>query len=347
MGKNKKHDSKKQKKEYRLEYPELTMFQMVKRIAEQYPELTAYEFYGRKTSYSRFIRLIEQAARAFVAMGIKRGDRVTICMPNTPQALICFYALNRIGAVSNMVHPQSARTEITFYLNVSSSKMILTLDMFYENVQSAVISCDHPVVILTARMQDELPLHLAAAYLVKAGKAFLKYPARQGDLLWTDFMKKGTDAVSLPANIYDTKHTSVILYSGGTSGIPKGICLTDLNFNSCAIQAVNAIHVNFHVGMTMLSCMPCFHGFGLGINLHLILIFGGCCILMPTFSIKNYAGMLIKKQPNFIAGVPTIFEALLHMPQLDGRDLSCLLGMFCGGDSLSVELKKKDRYLPS
>jgi len=98
--------------------------------------------------------------------------------------------------------------------------------------------------------------------------------------------------------------------------------------------------------MTMLSCMPCFHGFGLGINLHLVLIHGACCILMPSFSIKNYANMLIKKHPNFIAGVPTIFEALLHMPQLEGKDLSCLRGMFCGGDSLSVELKKKiDAFL--
>ncbi|MBQ3487640.1 MAG: AMP-binding protein, partial [Clostridia bacterium] len=93
-------------------------------------------------------------------------------------------------------------------------------------------------------------------------------------------------------------------------------------------------------------CMPLFHGFGLGINIHTVLIHGACCILMPTFTPKTYARMLKRKKPNFIAGVPTIFEALLHMPQLDTLDMSFLLGMFCGGDSLSVELKKKiDAFL--
>ena len=145
---------------------------------------------------------------------------------------------------------------------------------------------------------------------------------------------------------FDPKRTAVILYSGGTSGTPKGICLTDLNFNACAMQAMEAIGEEFRKGFKMLSCMPMFHGFGLGINIHTVLIHGACCILMPTFNSKSYADMLRRKHPNFIAGVPTIFEALLHMPQLDGLDMSFLLGMFCGGDSLSVELKKKiDAFL--
>ena len=97
-----------------LEYPALTMFQMVERIACQYPNEPAYEFYGRKTSYASFIKRIERAARAFAAMGIKSGDVVTVCMPNLPQTLDCFYALNRIGAVANMVHPLSARNEISY-----------------------------------------------------------------------------------------------------------------------------------------------------------------------------------------------------------------------------------------
>ena len=332
---------------FHLEYPPLTMFQMVERMAQMYPDDYAYDFYGRKTSYRTFLQQILQAARAFTALGIRRDDTVTICMPNTPQALVCFYALNRIGAVSNMVHPLSAEKEITFYLNLSGSRMILTMDMFYENVLAAVRKADQPVTILTARMQNELPPHLAAGYLVKRGRPYMKYPlSDRQDMTWTRFLRYGRQTIELPPCVYDTQHTSVILYSGGTSGTPKGICLSDLNFNACALQAVDAIQIPFGHGMTMLSCMPMFHGFGLGINIHLILIHGACCILMPSFSTKSYADMLIKKQPNLIAGVPTIFEALLHMPELDGKDLSCLHGMFCGGDSLSVELKKKiDTFL--
>ncbi|MBR2189606.1 MAG: AMP-binding protein [Eubacterium sp.] len=139
---------------------------------------------------------------------------------------------------------------------------------------------------------------------------------------------------------------AAILYSGGTSGTPKGICLTDLNFNACAMQAREAIQEEFRTGLKMLSCMPLFHGFGLGINLHTVLIHGACCILMPTFNAKSYASILLKKKPNFIAGVPTIFDALLNIPALERADLSFLLGMFCGGDALSVELKKKiDHFL--
>ena len=353
-----------------LEYPQLTMFQMVERIGKQYPDEPAYEFYGKKTTYRSFLQKIEQAARAFYAAGIRRGDAVTICLPNIPQALVCFYALNRIGAVSNMVHPLSARNEIIFYLNISESRMILTVDMFYEKVAQACAAADHPVTILAARMQDELPPVLAVGFWFKEGKKYTRFPNRTAqqvmqcagtaqdhegkafsgeilpDMLWKNFLKKGTSDVKLPENVFDKNHTSVILYSGGTTGTSKGICLSDLNFNALAMQAREAIGVEFQPGLSILSCMPCFHGFGLGINLHTTLVHGVRCILMPSFTIKTYADMLIKKHPTFIAGVPTIFEALLHMPQLEGKDLSFLSGMFCGGDSLSVELKKKiDEFL--
>jgi long-chain acyl-CoA synthetase len=279
-------------------------------------------------------------------MEIGRGDAVTICMPNTPQALDCFYALSRIGAVANMVHPLSARNEISFYLNLSKSKVILTVDLFYETVRDALEQVKHPVTILVARIQDELNPFLWTAYTVKKGKDYLRFPEEGQGILWKDFLKTGKAEIALPPSLYDPNRTAVILYSGGTSGTPKGICLSELNFNACAMEAREAIGEEFRTGLKMLSCMPCFHGFGLGINLHTVLIHGACCILMPTFTNKSYAHMLAKKKPNFIAGVPTIFEALLHMPSLEGVNLGFLMGMFCGGDSLSVELKKKvDSFL--
>ncbi len=329
-----------------LEYPRKTMFQMISEIALKYPDEPAFEFYGTKTSYRKFVQRIERAARAFAAMGIQSGDVVTICMPNVPQMLDCFYGLNRIGAVANMVHPLSAQKEISFYLSISKSKAILTADLFYEKVEAALEEVPQPVTILVARIQDELNPVLRLAYVVKKGKDYLKFPNTDHALLWKIFLRKALPSVMLPEPAFDEKKTSVILYSGGTSGTPKGICLSDLNMNACAMQAREAIGVEFRTGFTMLSCMPCFHGFGLGINLHTVLIHGACCILMPTFNNASYAKMLIKKKPNFIAGVPTIFEALLHMPSLDGVNLDFLYGMFCGGDSLSVELKHKvDAFL--
>ena len=329
-----------------LVYPELTMFQMVENIVKQYPDSIAYEFFGKKTDYAHFLKYIEQAARAFRHIGISKGDAVTICMPNVPQGLIAFYELDRIGAVANMVHPLSAESEIVFYLNISESRAILTMDMFAEKVERAVSACDNEVKVILARMTDELPVLYGAAFLAKTGRKFLKYPNTSHAMTWKEFLNNADRKMSLPAVRYDAERTSVILYSGGSTGTPKGIMLSDRNMNALALQCREAIPTDFKPGMIMLSCMPMFHGFGLGVNIHTALTHGLTCVLMPTFNIKNYADALIKNKPNFIAGVPTIFEALLHMPQLEGKSLEHIQGVFCGGDSLSVELKKKvDRFL--
>ena len=118
-----------------LNYPSLTMYQLLRQTARQYPDTVAYDFKGKQTTYQTFLAQIDAAAKGLVAMGIGRGDRVTICMPNSPQALQCFYGLNRIGAIPNMIHPLSAAQEIAFYLKVSKSKAILTLDQFYTRWQ--------------------------------------------------------------------------------------------------------------------------------------------------------------------------------------------------------------------
>ena len=329
-----------------LEYPEKTMYRLIAEISAAYPEAPAYEFYGVTTHYRSFLNRIDRAARAFNTAGIGAGDAVTICMPNVPQAIDCFYALDKIGAVANMIHPLSAQNEITFYLTISESRCILTVDLFYEKVKAALKDVPQPVTILVARMQDELPLHLKALYVAKKGRSYLKFPGRGPDKTWRSFIAAAQNKPDPPEAAFDRERTSVILYSGGTSGIPKGICLSDLNMNALALQCRARIPYPFEPGISMLSCMPLFHGFGLGVNIHTLLVHGAKCILMPTFNTKTYADMIIKKRPNFIAGVPTIFEALLHMPQLEGHDLSHLKGVFCGGDSLSVELKKKvDRFL--
>ena len=117
-----------------LKYPQKTIYEMVKSAADKYPKNYAYEFMGKKTTYAEFMQKIDAAAKAYMALGIQKGDRVTICMPNCPQAVDSFYALNRIGAVSNMIHPLSAAGEIKFYLNFSKSKAILTLDQFYGKI---------------------------------------------------------------------------------------------------------------------------------------------------------------------------------------------------------------------
>ena len=177
-----------------LDYPHLTMYQLLRSNARQYMDNTAYVFMGKETTYASFLNRIEAAAKGLTKLGITRGDRVTICMPNSPQALDCFYALNRIGAIPNMIHPLSASQEIAFYLKVSHSKAILTLDQFYPKVaEVAKEGC----TILIAKIQDELPFPLNVLYpMTKSARAIPKLP-KSGFLLWTDLVASGK-GVSLP-----------------------------------------------------------------------------------------------------------------------------------------------------
>ena len=328
-----------------IDYPHATMYQMIAKAAKEYPNNTAYVFQGKKTSFPEFHGRILAAARGLYAMGIRKGDRVTICMANTPQAVDCFYALNRIGAIPNMIHPLSAAEEIAFYLNVSHSKAILTLAQFYTKVASIQDKLEQPVQILVARIADELPLPLNVLYpMTKGGKADRK-PAGNGYRLWTDMVAAGKNT-RLPADDGKYSDCGAILYSGGTTGTTKGIMLSNLNFNALGLQTIAASGFGVIAGMKMLSVMPVFHGFGLGIGIHTALIGGATCILIPQFTPKTYAEVLLKEKPNIIPGVPTLFEALLRVDSLENADLSFLKGIFSGGDSLPVELKKKvDAFL--
>lgn len=335
-----RHDSEEFCEEIHLHYPEKTMYQLVKEAADRLPNDIAYDFMGAKTSYSRIIEKIKQTAKAFLRLGISQGDIVTICMPNTPQAVDSLYALNRIGAVASFIHPLSAEKEIAYYLNLSQSKAIVVPDLFYENVVNALADVKHEVKVIVARIQDELSPALHAAYTIKKGKDYLKFPDARGGITWKDFIKGGTGNIALPPVTFDKNRTAVILYSGGTTGIAKGICLSDLNFNALAMQARISMNCEFSRGLKNLSAMPMFHGFGLGIGIHTVLINNACCVLMPQFNTKTYASTMLKQKPNFIAGVPTIFKMLIECKELENADLSFLKGMFVGGDAMPAPLKK-------
>ena len=330
-----------------LDYPHKTMYQMVAAAGKKYPKTPAYVFFGRETTYAAFLQRIEAAAKGLYHMGIRKGDKVTICMANTPQALDCFYALNRIGAIPNMIHPLSASKEIAFYLNFSHSKAVLTLDQFYEKVASIQDELQEPCTILVAKIADELPFPLSALYpLTKSARAVKKLP-KTGYKLWYDMVAEGRRE-TLPKDNGKWTDCGAILYSGGTTGTTKGIMLSNLNFNALALQTIAASGFSMEEisNMKMLAVMPVFHGFGLGIGIHTPLVAGGTCILIPQFNVKVYAKTLMKQKPNLIPGVPTLFEALLRTEDLEGADLSFLKGIFSGGDSLSPELKRKvDAFL--
>lgn len=325
-----------------LNYPDISMYELIKNTKDEFPSYIAYDFMGKAVTYENFIEEIEVCARALKAQGVKSGDAVTICLPNVPQAVVMFYALNRIGAVASMVHPLSAENEIMFYINESKSRIAITLSQFYGKFEAIKGRTQLEKVIVT-KIAEALPTVKGVLY-----KFVGKEPKVENDpwvLPWQEFLdgaKNYTQDINFEGVGDDS---AAILFSGGTTGTSKGILLTNLNFNALAMQTAASANCNIS-GSTMLSIMPVFHGFGLGVGIHTILAYGGKCVLVPRLNVEEFPALFKKHKPNFMAGVPTLFEAMMRNKGMQSVDLSSLKGLFSGGDSLSIELKKKiDAYL--
>lgn len=327
-----------------LNYFQGSMYDKLAEIATNYPDYIAYDFMGGKVKYRDFINKVDECARALAAIGVKEGESVTICMPNAPQAVIMFYAVNKIGAIANMVHPLSGEKEIEFCLKQASSVVCLTLDQFYGKFENIRGNVPLRSLILTS-IKDVLSPVKRKGYYLAEGRKIKKVPENAEIVWWEKFLRDGNNYHGPFHAVRNAQDPAAILYSGGTTGTMKGILLSNLNFNALGQQII-ATNPMFKPGDKMLAVMPIFHGFGLGVCIHSMLSSGGRCLLIPRFNPESYAKLLKKHKPNFIAGVPTLYEALLRLKTLNRVDLSCLKGVFSGGDSLSIELKKRfDAFL--
>lgn len=326
-----------------LDYFQGTMVEKLEETAERYPNITALNFMHTKITFKELVGEIHRTATAFQQLGLKENDHVVIAMPNCPQGIYAFYAVNLIGGVAHMIHPLSAEKEILFYINDSKCKLVLTINGFYKKFLPAVKEGKVQNFVL-ANLRDVLNPVMKLGYQITTGRKIPKVPKDGSALMWKHFIRLAKNNGLVRAHKHKDD-TAVVLYSGGTTGTPKGIALTNYNFNALAAQII-ATNPMFRVGDSMLAAMPLFHGFGLGVCIHSILAAGGCDILVPRFTADTYSKLVIKYKCNFIAGVPTLYEALTRTKCMNKADLSCLKGVFSGGDSLSIELKKKfDKFL--
>ena len=245
-----------------------------------------------------------------------------------------------------MIHPLSAVGEIAFYLNEARCDVAVTLDQFYGKFME-VEKVRHIDKLVITRVSDGLPCLKSIAYRLITERKYPGIRRGEGTVSWKEFLKVGKSITEGYLFDKDPNQEAVVLFSGGTTGTNKGIMLSDLNFNSLALQTATMSHEDIR-HTQMLAAMPIFHGFGLGVCIHTMMYSGGTSILVPRFTASTYAKLIRKHRPNFIAGVPTLFEAITRTRDLDGVDLSCLKGVFSGGDSLTIELKKKfDEFLAS
>jgi long-chain acyl-CoA synthetase len=319
-----------------IDYPRVTLYEALGQTAKDHPDSIAYDFLGYLSTYRRFMEEIDQCASALAALGLKQGDRITISMPTSPQGIICFYAANKLGAVSSMIHPLSTAKEIEFYLTVAQSRFVLTIDAFYAKFKEVQNTTPLTTLIL-ARIPDYLNLFRRIGFNLTKGRLIPKVPNDPMVRWWADLMK-GQYATAAQANM-DTDDLAVILYSGGTTGVPKGIMLSNMNLISEGKQVSEWGKLTG--ADSILAILPIFHGFGLGVCVNACFMGGGKSILVPMFTPETVADLIRSRKPSFVVGVPTLYDALSRNPKMQKADLSCLRATFSGADSLPRPVKER------
>lgn len=321
-----------------LTYSNTSMIGYLLEAVSRFPEYIAYEYYGKTCTYRELYEKIRNTAKCLRAQGVKDGDKVTICMPNTPEAIIMFYAINMVGAIASMIHPLSAENEIELYLNESESTFLFVLDMVYDKVHNIIDNTKVKKIVIGS-VGDNLKTIKKILYKYKSHGKIPKIELTDDIMTWKEFLNYGYDYDGEYASLKGPNDPAVILYSGGTSGEPKGILLSNLNLNSLALQSHKMIDIA-NEGTSILSILPIFHGFGLGVCIHTPLCCGMKVILVPDFSPKKFLSEIKKYQPNLICGVPSLFETLAKNTKIGRHDLACIKCLVSGGDFMSGDLKR-------
>ncbi len=328
------------KEDREIKFTNKTIYDYLKSCVGQDTDYIALNYFGNRMSYNELFEKIEQASKGLRSLGVKQGDIVSICMPNTPEAVIAFYACNSIGAVADMIHPLSSPSEIKTYLNASKSKIIFLIDVDYDKVKDILVETSvYKTIIVSAA--DSMPLLTTIGYQITRGYK-IKKPSfiNSAFLTWSDFMVKGLTYNKAYTHTMKSKDLAIILHSGGTTGSPKGIMVSNFNFNAEAQQdGVNVYNVR--PKDKIMTILPIFHGFGLCVCLHCPLCLKVETILVPEFDGNRFHRMMKNDKPNVIAGVPTLWEAMLDNKKFDDVDLSSLKYVISGGDYLTIPMEER------
>lgn len=319
-----------------IKYFEGGLYDMIYDSACKYPHNVAIDYYGLQVTYRELIKKINRVAAALKAIGVEKGDCVTVCMPNTPESVYMFYAINEVGAIANMVHPLSSEKEIEDYLKQSKSKVMLCIDISYPKVEAIIknTSLERVIVVAATRSMD---LVIRAIYKATKGrKNHVKKTQRV--TTWDRFLAQSNKFVGNPHTRVNSDDDAIILYSGGTTGKPKGVVLSNLNFNAQAMGAKFLVPDLLKPRYSMLSFLPNFHAFGLGVCIHIPLYCGMRVVLIPQFNAKKFRSYIKRYRINILVGVPTAYEYLMKL-KFKKNELKVVKGLVSGGDIISQSLK--------
>ena len=314
--------------------PECTIYEYLVENNKDYPSDIAINYLGRKITYKELFENIDKAAAAFLKVGVKEKEIVTVALPSIPEALYCVYALNKIGAVANMIHPLAGKNETIDYINEVQSRIVIIFDGAYETIADAIGKSSAEKVIV-ASPADSLPLALKIAYKLKVSKP--KYE-RSFFKEWKRFIHEG-EGTTVKAVKKDCHEMAIISHTGGTTGEPKGCMLSDYNVNALAYQLV----CNFEYDRqgSCLSVLPPFVNYSLVDSMLAMLDIGYTVILLPRYEQDKICAYIKKYRPNIILSIPAYWEAIINCSGNTEVDMSCLEQIYYGGEGMSNESEKE------
>ncbi len=313
--------------------PDCSIYEYLVENNKDYPQDIAIIYLGKKISYRELFENIDKTAAAFIKAGVKEKEIVTIALPCIPEALYCVYALNKIGAVANMIHPLAGKDETINYFNEVKSQVAVIFDGAYEYLADGIDKTSVKKIIVSSPA-DSLPTVLKIVYNLKNKKTFLD---GKRFLSWKSFIQEGKGTIVKMVK-KDCHETAIISHTGGTTGEPKGCMISDYSTNAEVWQVGKTMYPARQE--CMIAVLPPFVNYSLINSMFEPLTFGMKLVLIPKYEPLDFAKYVKKYKVNHINTIPAYCEALLQIPNIEKYDLSSLKYVVYGGEGMTDEIEK-------
>lgn len=319
---------------YHLTYPRIPLHSLLDETAAKTPANPCTNFFGKQLTYGKIKELSDRFASSLSNLGVRKKDRVILMLPNSPQFLIAYYGLLKAGAVVVPLNPLSVERELKFFLTDSGAEVLITIPLFLDKV--APLKGKTPLKhIVCSRLADFLPFPLNLIQGFQEWRLIHRV-GRSHLVDFKDLLEQAVPPDWRPEPV-PLDEMAVVIYSGGTTGIAKGIMLSQFNLVSNAHQIITWANLTDEQGV--LAVIPFFHGFGMNVVMNAAVHAGGEMFLMPRFSAKGVAKAIQKYKPSFFIGVPALFVLLSNLPNIERYDFSSLRGIFVGAAPLTQAIK--------
>lgn len=324
-----------------LEYPRVPLTYFLEQSAAAYPDSFAIYFMGKRITYRELLLLSYRFANALIARGVKKGDRIAIMLPNTPQAVISYYGALFAGAIVVMTNPLYTERELVHQLNDSGAETIITLDLLYNRVSSVRSSTPLKRLIVTS-IGDFLPFLKKMMYpLVQKKQGQNPQITYGGDVESFRTLLNDCDPTPIYLTIDPEEDIALLQYTGGTTGVAKGVMLTHANLIANAIQCQAVLYKLVKGKERILGVLPLFHVYGMTTVMNKGIAIAAEIVLMPKYDVNQILAVIDKRKPTLFPGAPTMYIALINHPELKNHDLSSIEACVSGSAPLPIEVKNK------